>query len=200
MSEDDAVEIQEELEGLASDTPPVTVPAHLWEQWPGEPLDWYSNFLIYLSMGRGRSVNKAYRLATKVAAKQSDDQQVRMLGEILDELPLPDRSTATWWRRAAQWKWEERAARYDVYVLSQLVPQTVTTIFEVIGEFANVVLTKLKSAELQPESWSEIKGAVETLASYISPDIIQATVTHSRLAELESARVGGDDEDNASEG
>jgi hypothetical protein len=175
MSEEEANDVQEELDAVAAQSS-ISLLKHLWDQQPGEPDTYYADFLLYLALGRGRSIDKAYKA-------KCVNMQVPKAG-VYEPLPaknviVPAKASASFWRMASQWKWEDRAAKYDVYSLSQLVPQTVMDIFEVIGMFAKVTREALADGSVKPANWQETKGAVETLASYISPDIIQATVNHA---------------------
>lgn len=172
MSEEEAVDLQNQLQEFSHQDDPI--PALVWEQWPGEPDDWYANFLVYLALGSGRSIDRAWKI-TSVKNQKTD---AAVSGEEVDII-VPGKASSTWWGTASKWKWEQRAQRYDVYTLSQLVPQTVQLIFATIGEFAKVTMEQLQSRDIRPETWPELRQAVETLASYISPEIIQATVQHA---------------------
>ncbi len=174
MPEDEALQSLQQAIEQSSELP---LPARLWEQWPDEPDEHYTWFLLYLSMGAGRNIRYAYQLYAleeqKAAALASGST-----GETTT-LIVPDKATSKWWKVATRYHWEERAGRYDVFTLSQLVPQTVQMIFATITEFAAVTLEQLKTRQVTPSSWPELRSAVETLASYISPEIIQATVQHA---------------------
>lgn len=185
MSEEDI----EDIEVAIAEATAQPLPTRIWEQWPEEPDEWYANFLIYLTLGRGRTIDAAYK-HNSITAQRTAAAVSGMERDII----VPGKASATWWRQAAMFRWEDRAARHDVYVLSQLVPQTVTAIFEVIGEFAKVTMEQLRSGEVRPENWREIKESVDTLASYISPEIIQATVAHSRSVAIESGELADQDE------
>jgi hypothetical protein len=163
----------EEAIDLASSSV-TTIPEKIWEQWPSEPDEWYAAFLIYLSLGRGRSVGRAYQLDS-VSAQEAD---IKISGEERTII-IPAKASASWHRAASRWHWQERAMRHDVYALAELVPQTVTIIFQTIGEFARVTMEQLQNNSVTPENWRDVREAVETLASYISPEIIQATVAHA---------------------
>ena len=173
------------------------LPERIWEQWPGESDHWYACFLIYLAMGNGRSLNAAYMASysNRIIAEARLNNEPSPT-----EIVLPEKMSGKWQRVASRFHWEERAARYDVFTLSQLVPQTVQTIFAVITEFAKVTLEQLQARQTTPESWPELQSAVETLANYISPEIIKETVSHATrypgLAGLpdESAGEPGNDE------
>lgn len=146
-----------------------------WEQWPNETDEWYARFLVYLSLGPNRTIISTYQ----ALAQTEQRAQAAASGETEVTLYLPAKVSATWTRHASDFAWDERAAKYDVFTLSQLVPQTVTVIFRTITEFARVTMERLQSREILPETWSELQGAVVTLASYISPEIIEATVNHA---------------------
>jgi len=176
MSEEEANAVQEEIDNSIDQV--LAPPVHAWDQQPGESSTQYADFLTYMALGRGRTIDGAYR------AKYLSLQRVSAANDTYDPLPAknvlsPVKASGPWWQMASRWRWEERASKHDVFALSQLVPQTVTDIFKVIGAFAKVTLEALENGSVKPQQWSEAKGAVETLASYVSPDIIQATVNHA---------------------
>lgn len=169
MTEDQAIAVEEYLGGK-----PPTPANPIWLQWDGEPDAHYGYFLIYLALGNTRSIDRAYQ----INAIQGQEADAAVSGES-KPIVVPTKASSTWFALSTQWHWPERAARYDVFTLSQLVPQTVQLIFATIGEFAKVTLEQLQSRTIRPEQWSEVRQAVETLAGYISPEIIQATVQHA---------------------
>lgn len=169
---------QDKLEAALA-TRVTVMPSRVWEQWPGEPDDWYAKFQVFMSLGVNRTLLDAYRML------YASNQQAEMaISGIKHDIVLPSVPSGSWFKISQKWRWNDRAARYDVYALSALVPQTVTMIFQTIGEFANVTLASLKAGDIKPTQWNELKEAVVTLAGYISPEIIQATVANAALTNI----------------
>jgi hypothetical protein len=182
MTEQDASELQQALEGIEEVVNNHSQTIHLWDQQPGEPDSYYADFLIYLALGRGRTIPAAWR------AKQEQKQLSATSSNFGTKKEFVfTQASGAFWSMQSKWNWMERAAKHDVYELSQLVPQTVADIFKAIGAFARVTREALEDGSVRPQNWQEARSGVETIASYISPDIIQATVDHSGDASGNSA-------------
>ena len=186
--------------GSALTLPSVPPPLHPWDQWPHEPSLQYSWFLVYLSLGSARSIDKAAHVY-KVQALQTLAVKAGTDPKLIAQLPatVSHKASQHWTRASIQYSWLERATRYDVYSLSQLVPQTVMTIFETLMQFARVTSEALQPGGVKPENWQEVKAAVETLADYISPEILQATIVHAGSVVVPTEPVASRDESAESE-
>lgn len=62
-----------------------------WDRQPGEPMEWYRRFRLFLSLGPQRTIEEAYR---------------RWTGEAGEPDPV-------WIEMARNWRWADRAARFD---------------------------------------------------------------------------------------
>ena len=83
-------EMQDQVAGAGTDK--------VWDQWPGEPGQWYGRFKVYLALGPARSVRAAQRGLNTVRGKQPPGSLGRLDAEI-----------------AQKWYWRERANAWDVH-------------------------------------------------------------------------------------
>lgn len=147
----------------------MTTPPKPWEQLENETPEAYTRFLVYRNLGPGRSIAAAYK-AVKGGKKREPSGQ--------------------WERDSVAYNWPDRAARWDVAQLSELVPEATANIFKAISETARIALRELESGRLKPANWAELKETVTLLASFISPEVITSAIDNAGNTGSESP---GDD-------
>ena len=130
-----------------------------WDQLENETTEAYARFLAYRNMGPTRTLEAAY----KASAKRGKKRQV----------------SGTWASESQVNNWRERAARWDVAQLNQIVPETAGLIFEGIKEYARIVLRELQSAQYKPRNWAELRDSLVVLAGFVSPEVITQAVDNS---------------------
>lgn len=132
-----------------------------WEQRADEPSEAYARFLIYRNLGPGRTLDLAYKIAN-VGKRRKSSQR-----------------SGTWQDNSTAFAWRERAARWDVYTLNQVVPETAAYIFQSIKEFARLTLESLNSGKYSPKNWVEVRDSLVVLASFVSPEVIAHAVDNA---------------------
>lgn len=132
-----------------------------WEQLDNEPDEAYVRFLVYRNLGPARTLDLAYAAANVNKRKRSAS------------------ASGQWREDSTTYHWRERAARWDVSQLSQVVPETAGLIFESIKEYARIVLGELQTGKHKPRKWAEVKDSLVTLAQFVSPEVITSAIDNA---------------------
>jgi hypothetical protein len=135
----------------------------IWEQQEGEPDEAYTRFLIYRNLGPARTIEKAAGLLHD----ETKGKKTKV-------------STSQWTKDSAEYNWRERAAKWDIAMLSSVVPETAAYIFAGIREFAKITLEHLQSGTYSPKNWAEVKDSLVTLAGFVAPEIITNAVDNAQ--------------------
>ena len=150
--------------------------SNAWDQLDNEPTEAHARFLVYRNLGPVRTVEAAYHSVGKSRKKNG------MSGQ--------------WASDSAAYNWRERAARWDVAQLNQIVPETAGIIFEGIKEYARIVLRELQSAQYKPRNWAELRDSLVVLAGFVSPEVITQAVDNSAGHGDATGQVTRDDNPN----
>lgn len=134
-----------------------------WDQLDNESTEAYARFLVYRNLGPARTIEHAYQ---STAGNKSGKRVSR---------------SGYWEKDSADYSWRERAARWDVAQLSQVVPETAGIIFQAIKEFA--VITLREVTNYKPRNWAEVKDSIVILSNLVAPEVIAAAVDQSINAE-----------------
>lgn len=167
---------------MTDDASPIAVTpapsAQPWEQYPGEPDDRYVMFLVFLNLGPTRTILNAYQVynsQTPGTLTQKRKLKLMKANEVVH--------SGSWDRFAREWDWRRRAARWDVYSLNSLVPETASIIFQVLKTYALKVLTAVEKMEIDPTHTDALRADITTLTTLISPEAIaRAAANNSRDA------------------
>lgn len=135
------------------------------ERLPDESDEAYARFLLYLHLGPGRSIEAAYRLyytnRTSGAKAKNGDRR---------------RRSGQWERDSRTYHWKERASKWDVKLLTSLVPGSIARILHAIDQMALRTVQMLESDHVKPKTWGDLLNAVSLLGSVISPEVIASLV------------------------
>lgn len=136
----------------------------IWEQLEGESVEAYVRFLAYRNFGPTRTLQKAADSVQPPPTKVKKTKPV---------------SIGQWEQDSAQFNWRERAAKWDISQLSQVVPETTAVIFQAIQEYARQTLQQLLAGDYKPRNWAELRESVIVLASFISPEVVSAAANNA---------------------
>lgn len=123
-----------------------------WDQLPNEPDRAYARFLVYLHLGPGRSVEKAHNAGKSVKTRNGQ-----------------------WESDCTEYKWPERAAAFDVSMLSQRGAEVVVNWVQSIIGLSRLALDQIESGTIKPESVEQLLEVVNVLSSFITPEVIEAS-------------------------
>lgn len=132
-----------------------------WNQLDGEDAADYAKFLVYRNLGPGRSLDRAYRAYRRRRVTKSG---------------APLQAPGSWAKLSVRYEWVNRASRWDVYHLEQAVPEVVSTIFALIGEFARKTLESVQSGAVSPRNWDDVLRAIDGLTALVSPEAAAAAL------------------------
>lgn len=137
-----------------------------WEQLQGEPNQHYSWFLAYRNLGPSRSLDRAYQV---------------MKGNKEVQAPGP------WASASSQWRWVERAAAWDVHVLSEAGAAVVVRFVDAMRELAEQTIVGLRSHP--PASFSEALRGMEALANLVPAEAV--AVAQQAALDHQTPAIGG---------
>lgn len=132
-------------------------------QLPDETDEAYARFLIYLSMGPGRTVDEAYRLY---------QGRVKRVGKALNSAKRRQ-SSGQWDRESVTYQWRKRAAQWDIEMLTSDIQETVTLVVHAVNLLANRILSALQNTKLQPQSFAELLKGIEVLSYWIPQETLE---------------------------
>lgn len=130
-----------------------------WDRLPDEPVAAYTRFLIYRSMGPGRSVEAAY---TTYAGPPEEGGRRRVPGQ--------------WERDCATFRWVERASAWDVENLAETGKQAVLSFVAAIEVATAKALRALKRPEMEPLTFEEAIKALDVLGKLIPAATVRSLV------------------------
>jgi len=136
-----------------------------WDQQPGEPDDAYARFLLYRNIGPGRSQQAAYdtyRASFRNAVPEAEKSAKKPL--------VPGH----WNDDSARWRWVDRAAAYDVHVLSTHGERLAVLWVGILTSAARKCAEKLADPRCKPKDFMQCIAVVDKLAAFLSPDAVQS--------------------------
>lgn len=134
------------------DTPPLS----LWDQQSGESSEAYARFLTYRNLGPGRSLALANRVhGTATARKKTQG------------------ANGTWTLESTRHRWKERADAWDVENLKSQGPELVKMWMSAVLSAVTKATQKLADPSCKPKTFKEALAALDQLAGYLTPDVIQ---------------------------
>lgn len=153
-----------------------------WAQLPNEPTEMYARFLFHVTQGPSRNLAK-----TADAWKAKFGYKTRHKN---NGVGTRNALTGDWDRWSSEWQWRERSARFDVYMIQQVIPEIAGIIFECVKLYALKVYEVLSDPEIKPEDWSTASEALQTLTGFISPEsIASASLHHSGNSGTDSKQL-----------
>lgn len=126
-----------------------------WDQLENEPDRAYARFLVYLHLGPGRSIEKAYQSEENGRKRKS--------------------SSGTWNDDSANYLWVERAAAFDVEKLSERGAEVVVNWVQAIIGLSRMALEEVESGKHRPRNVEQLLEVVNVLSSFITPEVIEAS-------------------------
>lgn len=143
-----------------------------WSQLEDEPDELYAQFVFFLGMGPSRTITRASELWLERFGYTRRHKSGR------PPAPHARDGAGNWDINARSWRWRERAARFDVYTIRQVVPEIAGIIFESIKLYALKVHEVLSDPNVKPKGWREASEAIEALTRFISPESIALAALH----------------------
>ena len=122
-----------------------------WDPKRGEPKSSYARFLIYRNLGPCRTVTAAYQVVKKGA----------------------ERCPGQWQRDSTKWSWNERAAAWDIAVLSDTGKDVIVGFVNSLRALSRKTLAALAETDIKPASWASVLGAINVLGHFISPEAVE---------------------------
>lgn len=134
-----------------------------WDKLPNEPDAAYARFLVYLRLGRTRSLDAAYAADRGTAPKRAKTRQ-----------PSGARRSGTWSDDCATYRWTERALAYDIDALTSKGYETVIDFVNTLAILANKTVKALADEKIKPRGLKAIVEMVNVLGSYIPAETVAA--------------------------
>ena len=127
----------------------------IWEQRTDEPDRAYACFLVYLQLGPGRSLERAYQSASARNRKKTQ-------------------ASGTWTYYSTQYSWIERAAAYDVDMLSQHGTEVVINWVQSLVKLSELAFEKITSGTVEIRNLGQLLEVINVLGNFVTPETIQA--------------------------
>lgn len=143
---------------------------HSWDQQPGESAEAYSRFLIYRNLGVGRSIQAAYAayLTTFSNAATAVSNGVKRR-----------RAPGHWAADSARWRWVDRSSAWDVHHLADSGRKAVEQFVGALLVAAQKAAVALTRPGCRPKTWPEALAALDVLAKFITPEVVQAAARNT---------------------
>lgn len=132
----------------------------LWEQWPDEPPEHYSRFLLYVKAGPSRKLVDAYRewLGPERLSRNKTANNYGI-------------TPALWYELRFKWQWDLRAAAYDQNIIrKELAEQEEARKIErqkrrdMYAEFGEQLRAKIPDLEAYELTWRDAPAAIRAYA------------------------------------
>jgi hypothetical protein len=129
-----------------------------WKQQEGETDEWFARFTVYLSLGYGRSLLKAYRMVYP----ESSATEV----------------SATWREEFRTRRWRSRVTDFELTLFQSQARETAVLMGRGMRAFARKTLRALlaKGPAMQPTSWEEAAKGFEVLLRMLPSETIVGMV------------------------
>jgi hypothetical protein len=127
-----------------------------WDQQTGESDEWHGRFVVYLGLGYGRTLSKAYRLVHP----ESEATEV----------------SSAWRQEYKDRRWRQRATDHDLTLFRDQAKENAVILGRAMRAFAKKSLRALRAKEpaMQPSNWEEAAKAFETLSKMFPAETIHA--------------------------
>ncbi len=126
----------------SSDQAQVMPPIRVWQRQPGESLLWYNRFKLYRNLGYKRSLVAALSKEQETAKVLKSTRIGKKPGVALAEVPRAQ-VPGSWKQASSKWRWVERAAAYDEYMIDQMVDGAIDDLLDGAGtSLVRVMLLK----------------------------------------------------------
>jgi hypothetical protein len=131
-----------------------------WDQQTGESDEWHGRFVVYLGLGYGRTLSKAYRLVHP----ESEATEV----------------SSAWRQEYKDRRWRQRATDHDLTLFRDQAKETAVILGRSMRAFARKTLRALlaKGPAMQPGSWEESAKGFEVLLRMLPSETIVRMVEH----------------------
>ncbi len=139
-------------------------PAKPWEKLPDEPDEAYVRFMTYCALGPGRSMDAAYRLQNPVAAKSGKSRSKKPVDE--------RRASGQWWQNSVEFRWTERAAAYDIDMLTAVAQKAVARYVSAVDLALGKILSALLDEKIKPRSWNQTIESLTIVGSFIPAETV----------------------------
>ncbi len=136
-----------------------------WEQMEGEPDAAYARFLVYLSLGRVRSVDLAFQTSQKGAANRGKSRRGHKVRE---------KASGTWFEDSSKYCWVERALAKDIDDLTGKGYETVIDFVNTLAILANKTLKSIANDKIRPRSLKSVLELVNILGGFIPAETVSA--------------------------
>jgi hypothetical protein len=139
-----------------------------WERRRGESAAAYARFLLFRNLGPARSLDAAYQayVATAETADSPTDSEV-------GKGDKKRRAPGSWQKEAVAQSWADRAAAWDVAMLSDLGRATVVSYCSVLERIGTRGLVAVVDNEIAPKSWHEILEALQVIGTMLPQGLIR---------------------------
>ncbi|MCL5950741.1 MAG: hypothetical protein M1132_03310 [Chloroflexi bacterium] len=124
----------------------------IWDRLDGEPLAAFNKFVVYRSLGPGRSLGKAAALYGR-SSSRSNRAKLR-------------RPSGRWSTLSVRWAWVSRAQAYDCWVVLSNSDKAILGFYEGVTVAIEKSVRELK--ETNPKGWKQASQTLATFASFIS--------------------------------
>jgi hypothetical protein len=130
-----------------------------WDQQTGESDEWHGRFVVYLGLGYGRTLSKAYKLVHP----ESEATEV----------------SSAWRNEYRERKWRARATDHDLTLFHREARETAVILGRAMRAFAKKTLRGLltKTPAMEPTSWEEVAKAFEVLWKMFPSETIHTLVS-----------------------
>jgi hypothetical protein len=126
----------------------------IWEQRADEPDRAYACFLVYLQLGPGRSLERAYEAASNRVKSR--------------------RSSGQWVYYSTTYDWVARSQSFDIDALSQHGTEVVINWVQSLVKLSELAFEKITSGTVEIHSLGQLLEVINVLGNFVTPETIQA--------------------------
>jgi hypothetical protein len=135
-----------------------------WDQQEGEPRSAYVRFLLYRSLGPGRSIDEAYRLLLQQRARGAKSSKTRAPGN--------------WYQESSKWNWNDRASEWDIAALLAVGDDSIASLVTYVRDAVRRAHGSL--SKLEPKTWSDVLESLDAFGHALPPEVVAAALSRAR--------------------
>lgn len=148
-----------------------------WDQLPDEPDRAYAWFLVYLNLGPGRSIEKAYQSA--IASNR-----------------VKSRASGQWSYYSSVYTWEARANAFDIETISEHGRDVVVNWVRTLSKLSELAFEKVSGGQIEIRNLTQLLEVINVLGNFVTPETIEAAREFTRGdfgRESQEAEAGSND-------
>lgn len=137
-----------------------------WDRGEDEPASAYARFVVYKSLGCGRSLDRAYHVWQRRRDRAPGEEKLRK---------ATGRAPGSWSKLSSQFDWPARATAYDIDALTHEGRSAVVGMISALNKATMRTIRALNKSR-GPQNWGEILESMRTISAMISPEAVSALI------------------------